>query len=235
MHAVVSELYRTFARYPPPIQWSVCDHCVTPHDLERLRAQPLNSLQVADLDRYAFKALSTWGSVDELKHFLPRLFELAFEDFLSFAAPEVLLGKLAAARWHTWPEDEQHAMEAFLDEFWRRQLSTPGNFPHDDRLHTTLGGLSQVVDSLEPYLAVWSASGHELTALHLAQFIDQIADEIMTTGTTRLWGDRAEASMQIVRWLNTGDVTELLDAHQHAITQRFPFAIDQLAGVRAAR
>ena len=52
---------------------------------------------------------STWGMVDEFKHFLPRLLELTAMGAL-LTEGEIILGKLSQAGWQAWPADEQASL-----------------------------------------------------------------------------------------------------------------------------
>lgn len=97
MQSAISELYRVFKPYRLDDDFIGCDHCVTQEDSKLLASISLRKLTVPDVDRYAFKAMSTWGTERHFKHFLPRLLELAYEDYQAFNFPEVLLGKLAYA------------------------------------------------------------------------------------------------------------------------------------------
>lgn len=101
-----------FGRYPRPATVEGCPCCVSARDSEALLAG-----EPAALRRYAGKAISTWGGVDEFRHFLPRLLD-------AVAAGEVDLdtvtGKLGYAGWARWPADERAAVRARLVDLWRR-------------------------------------------------------------------------------------------------------------------
>jgi hypothetical protein len=95
MRPVISELYRVFRPYRLDAHFTGCDHCVSQSNSEQLAAVPLYELTITDIKRYAFKAMTTWGTEHHYKHFLPRLLELVYEEYLAFDFPEVMLGKLA--------------------------------------------------------------------------------------------------------------------------------------------
>ncbi len=150
MQPAVADLYHIFKPYQLGDDFIGCDHCVSVARSERLAAIPLRKLTIPDVDRYAFKAMTTWGTGSHFKHFLPRLLELAFDDYLTFGFPEVLLGKLAYANWPSWPALERKAVLPFLDTFWLKQLHSSGHFPADERIETVLGGLVEACDSVNP-------------------------------------------------------------------------------------
>ncbi|MCP9619694.1 hypothetical protein FOH10_09070 [Nocardia otitidiscaviarum] len=75
--AALRELYDVFARVPRPDVIDGCPHCVAPDEGRRLLDEPIRSLTPEALARYAAKAMSTWGGVDDFRYLLPRLLELA--------------------------------------------------------------------------------------------------------------------------------------------------------------
>lgn len=234
MHTPVSDLYRIFKPYRLGDDFSIGNCGVRPSDCEALASMSLDQLTVEDLNRYVFKAMSTWGGVRHFKYFLPRLLELALDDFDAFHEPEILLGKLAYAGWTEWPEVEQAAIRRYLATFWQRQLHNPCRFPHSSEINTTLGGLAYACASLMPFLATWGDSGDELPALHLAQLIVDEADYIMTGRAVLLWGEPAIACAELATWLAGDEVLEILTPHRAVINELFRFAFAQLDGIRAA-
>ena len=234
MQSAVDELYRVFKPYRLGSDFTGCDDCVSPADSQRLAGIPLRELTVSDLNRYAFKAMTTWGTDRHFRYFLPRLLELAIEDYQAFDFPEVLLGKLRYANWTSWPFVEQDAVCRFLDSFWLRQLNSPGNFPTDERIRTALGGLAEACDSIKSYLAIWSRQTAILPILHLAQLINDTADEIMTSGTIRLRGNHSAQCAELLNWLSSDDALSVFDVFRDMLTETFPIVPNQLDGVRAA-
>ena len=74
-----------------------------------LFSKPLPNLTSEDLSRFAGKAISTWGDTNDLKHFLPRLFELtAFLDTPYDVG--ILYQKLQDGGFQTWEAGEQYAI-----------------------------------------------------------------------------------------------------------------------------
>jgi len=51
-----------------------CPCCVSNEDKEKLHTKELRLLEESDISRYAFRALTTWGDIDDFKHYLPRIF-----------------------------------------------------------------------------------------------------------------------------------------------------------------
>jgi hypothetical protein len=235
MHAVLAELYRVFKPYRLGDDFHGCPCCVSEKDSQRLASKPLTELTADDLNRYAFKAMTTWGELRHFKHFLPRLLELLFADINTLNEPETLLGKLEYGKWRTWPPPERDAIQAYLIEFWKRQLETPFNPPYDDRVETALGGLAEAGELLSPYLAIWSRCESESSALHLAKLIDRVGDSLLANGRVYLYGEPEQQEQELADWLSSDAPRQLLRQHQDAVSGVFPFASAQLEGIRAAR
>lgn len=234
MQNLVRELYRVFEPYRLGDDFTGCNECVAESDTHRLASIPLCNLTVRDVDRYAFKAMTTWGTAQHFKHFLPRLLELAYHDYLAFGFPEVLLGKLEYGEWRTWPDPEQDIIRGFLEAFWLHQLNCSGDFPTDERIQTVLGGLAQACPSIADYLVLWEGTAAVDPALHAAQCIHDCADEIMTTGTISLWGKPSAHCAELVAWISSDHPRRLMDAYWDTVAETFPFVFAQHDGLRAA-
>ncbi len=79
-------------------------------------------MESEDISHYSFKAMTTWGDVEDFKHFLPRLLELSATTGLAYGY-EVVLGKLEYAKWNEWEETEKDAIRAFLLAWWTESLT----------------------------------------------------------------------------------------------------------------
>jgi hypothetical protein len=147
LDAAIERLYVVFARYGRPAVVAGCPCCVGAADQARLHARPLRALGEEELRRYAFKALTTWGTEDDLRHFLPRILELVARDGLG-VDPQTVLGKLAYGHWERWPEDERVAIRAFLDAWLDETLRTDRG-----ELGAVLSSTRQTGGELAPLLA----------------------------------------------------------------------------------
>ena len=76
LEGAIAALYDAFASYGLADVVEGCPCCVSAEDQARLRSKPLRLLIDGDLGGFAFSALSTWGTLHDLKHFLPRILEL---------------------------------------------------------------------------------------------------------------------------------------------------------------
>jgi hypothetical protein len=85
----IERLYQVFSRYGRPRELEGCPCCTEPEEAAPLLRTPLRTIGAPELERYAFKALTTWGAIYDYKYFIPRILELTFEaDFKAAYAAE---------------------------------------------------------------------------------------------------------------------------------------------------
>jgi hypothetical protein len=83
----VNALYETFGRYPRPTKVECCPcGCTKPDATAHLVTVPLRELRFLDLADYSFSAMSTQGTVDDFRYFLPRLFQGIAEEQYSYSS-----------------------------------------------------------------------------------------------------------------------------------------------------
>lgn len=117
----IEHLYYTFQNYRLKTSIDACTYCVQDSDRAKLHAKRLRDLTDTDLEKYAFKALTTWGDADDFRHFLPRLFELEAlhpQRIVGLVDPEILFGKLAYAQWDSWDTAEQQSIYVYFEALW---------------------------------------------------------------------------------------------------------------------
>lgn len=93
--------------------------------------------------------MTTWGNVDDFKHFLPRILELCIDHDLGIH-PFGIFGKLKYGKWEIWDNAEKEAVIAFLLEWWKYFLENRTFF--DDDLFF---GIYNVTGEIEKLLEYW--------------------------------------------------------------------------------
>jgi hypothetical protein len=209
--AAVATLYSVFARYGLESHVEGCPCCVHDEDQVLIRSRPLRELTDDDLDKYARKAMTTWGDADDFRHFLPRLLELATGD--PSVEVEILLSKLLAARWWEWPQPEQDAVESVLWLGWNVGLTRdPSEFDADAWL---CGARIAGVD-ISRYVEAWRTSTAPTAIDHLVEFL-LFNRNLLTTGelSNAFYSSTAanEASGAIRELLADEDVRARLAEH----------------------
>lgn len=199
MNAVTNNLYKTFAAYHIGDDFVGCDCCVTPGDSAKIATRPIRDLAIGDLERYSRKAMSTWGTAQHFKHFLPRLLELTIEYHDYFLDLSVVFGKLKDAGFESWPPHEQDAVNRFFVEYWDYQLAVPITSVTDDTIDTVLCALSNGGGSVQPYLDRWLNTPTDNAKRHLASFILWNDDALLMHGRlfNPFWKDASEPTVRL--------------------------------------
>jgi hypothetical protein len=108
-------VYEAFGRQQKPRRIDGCPCCTTEAQLCQLLAAPLRELDAGRLATYGRKAMTTIGSADDFRYFLPRLLELSLQDRYWWLDREILLSKLQYVAWYDWPETERKALLDLFD------------------------------------------------------------------------------------------------------------------------
>ncbi|WP_375181050.1 hypothetical protein [Chryseobacterium sp.] len=145
----IENLYSVFSKYEIRSVIEGCPCCVSDRDKEKIHSKELRELEEEDLSRYAFKAMTTWGNVDDFKHFLPRILELCIDHDLGIH-PFGIFGKLKYGKWEVWNDVEKEAVITFLLEWWKYFLENRTFF--DDDLFF---GIYNVSGKIEKLLDCW--------------------------------------------------------------------------------
>ncbi|WP_288431506.1 hypothetical protein [uncultured Agrobacterium sp.] len=106
---LIDGAYDVFARYSRPLFLDASPLRDPELLLNKLTSKPLRLLDARDVEEYALAALTTVGTIEDYKHFLPRLLDLATEP--GAVEPQMIALKLEMAEWWTWPKNEQRSLE----------------------------------------------------------------------------------------------------------------------------
>lgn len=119
----IEKLYKTFSKYPFKSKIEGCPCCVSDSDKSTLHSKKLRELEDEDLSYYAFKAMTTFGDLEDFKHYLPRIFELKAKRKL-MVNTFIILGKLEYGNWDTWDEEEKETINDFLIAWWKYDINS---------------------------------------------------------------------------------------------------------------
>jgi hypothetical protein len=191
-----------------------CTHCVAEPEDAVVRTKSLGELSAEDLRRYSFKAISTWGTVEQFKYLLPRLFQLVIEEEFAYN-PEILFAKPRYGGLASWPETEKAALELYCNALWRNALEKYplfDYFPSFSGIHDCLCSVAQIVDDLQPMLRTWELETTNNT-LHLADFAADNAATLLESQTlcNAFWNEPPEQMKQVVDWFLSQDFGRVLD------------------------
>jgi hypothetical protein len=128
LQEAIEHLYTVFAQYRPRRPVHGCPCCTPEYDQERLNTIPLRELPPDLLDSYLRNAMTTWGTEEDFKYFLPRLLEWFAAD--TPRVDEYFLGvKIGkSAGWAEWLTAEREAVLAFFRALWAKVLASQEDF-----------------------------------------------------------------------------------------------------------
>jgi hypothetical protein len=222
LRSAIERLYTVFRHYQPPTHPAYCRHCVKDEEDRVLRTKPLRELKVDELSRYSWKAISTWGTVEQFKYLLPRLFETVVLDKYRDNT-EVLFKKPRLGGLNTWPKEEQDALNSYCDALWRYAL---GHHPLGDTLPSfpsiddCLCSIAQIVDDLAPLLNAWESDMGSAATLHLVDFAVENSSYLREKRrlSNTFWDERRAQMQQVVDWFLTRNFSLVFDVATAATT-----------------
>lgn len=239
--AAIDRLYKVFARYEVVGMVEGCACCVSEADKLRLHSKPLQQLSAGDLERYAWKAMTTWGETEDFKHFLPRLLELLATGCRFDLDADTVVGKILYADWKDWPEEEREAVVRFLRAWWRIAIRRA---PDDSELfdaNDCLGFIGMLMDDMNPFLQDWSAFEEPVALYQLTRFLDSNADGLMSSRRfiDYYWKKDSCQLAQVISWLLDPQRKEALERaffedKSGPYAEEFSRAVEQIEGIKYA-
>ncbi|MFI5073323.1 MAG: hypothetical protein ACHP8A_20865, partial [Terriglobales bacterium] len=153
----IEKRYVTFARYPLRENTEACPCCHSEQDERRLHAKSLRKLNANDLREFVQGALHVWGGVEDFKHFLPRIFELAMDNSAEFADTQIALGKLRYCEWWNWQESERQVIQRFFGAAWNCALTAEPTEWSGIEVEDLLCGIALADSDVAAYLTKWQS------------------------------------------------------------------------------
>ena len=224
----VEAAYRAFAGYRlrGALEVCRCPVCVAEPVERGLCTLPLRAMPARLLAEYTHSAHGFDARVaDELRHFLPRYFELIAQgDPPSNSGIETCLGRLHAADWRArWPAAEVAVIEAFFAALLRARLGVPPpidplGFPvfDGDEAEDVLCMVAHAGGDLAGLLAQWDAERGRAATLHVANIVSK-ADWLKRRLDNTFWQSCSRrphvvrAMRAVLAWLLTAEMRERLE------------------------
>ena len=179
-----------------------CPCCTSETMTRRLIGPNRESVDVDTLDHYAGKALTTWGTVEEFKYFLPELFDRGARGSLRTDF-EIILGKLSYGGFDGWPQPEQAAVRDWLTAHFlavpEEVRDLPEGWERADRLrwtNTLLAGGDPLLGDVTPLLEAVDAANPTFRMLYAVQNSNQTKRKL-----DGWWDRETENYRRVVDWL----------------------------------
>lgn len=227
----IQGLYETFRSYRVEFPLQACECCVTDGDQRRIAAAPLADLSEFDIGRYVYKAVTTFGTVQDFKHFLPRILELQALDPNFRVGGEIVAGKLRCAGWPKWRQDEVDAVDRFLRAFWRHVLETPESTRLIDE---ALCMVALLAGGLVDYLDCWSTvlDRSAIARVRTGGFIGGLYPVGSPPSFGAFWGPIPDQEEEVFAWLRRSDVVprirrSIVEWSQTPDGAKYDYVLDQ--------
>jgi hypothetical protein len=191
-HEEIERVYNVFSRYSRPTQLEGCPCCTSPAESQSLVSKPLRALTAPELERYAFKALSTWGTLNDYRYFLPRILELT-EDGSLLCDAEITLRKLHYGGFQDWPPDERQAVRDYVFGVWREAVHASDTY----RADAFLCGADPALADLSSLLDYADTAAPDFKSAYAAEHSNQTKRKLLNSS----WERDTPPYQQVLSWL----------------------------------
>ena len=212
--AALDAAYEAFSSYLCPQQLEASPTRDPARILATLSSTPLRSLSGEQIGPYAGWALTTVGSVEDYKHFLPRILEQAVRapDWMG-TQPPVVASRLNMAKWRAWPKSESTAV---IEVFVAALRDAICRHPDDGGdASEWLCALASIGEDVQPHLREWLDGGEGNSLLQIANLTTHLpALSSLNAREQVFWADLTpKVRSEIVTWLTSAEVgTALMEA-----------------------
>lgn len=207
LEEAAERLYDAFGDVPRPQRVVGCPHCVGRDEDLPLVSRQLGDLSAEDLSRYAFKAMSTWGTEADFRYFAPRVLDLTASGAMDWPGFEIVCGKLDQAGLRTWTQ--WPAVEEFLRAFWTATLR---RFPASPPVSEVVGGIVTVARDISAYLAEWGRLDTTACAQHLGEMAESELRSLRPGRRSAAVSPATGSAGQLREWLTAGTAADAVIA-----------------------
>lgn len=229
LRSAIERSYEAFAREPRPTRWRAAPHRDGDALLRQLTAVPLAELSDEAIGPYAGWAITTVGSAQDYRYFLPRILALAATGSGWIGAdPPVIVGRLKMSQWESWAAAQRDAVLNLFETASHSSLAGGGDGWMD--IENWLCGLAHLDRPLEPFLLAWAEADSVEAALQLSRFVRGDAKrlargDIIASG---FWdGVDISVRQQVSAWLLSAQVRHRLEVALETVAEEDRWEIEQ--------
>jgi hypothetical protein len=210
----IESAYAKFATYGQPGELDASPLRDAKAILATLTSAPLRELTGQQIGPYAGWALTTVGSVEDYKHFLPRILEQAVRapEWMG-TFPQIVAARLKRAHWRDWPVSEQKAIATLFRAAWDQASEEHPGLSGVDAAQW-LCALAALGEDIHPLLLQWIERPGEGAVLQIAKLVLEIPAITSPDPFEQIfWVDvDAEARLAVAQWLTSSEVEAVLNA-----------------------
>ncbi|MDQ3102113.1 MAG: hypothetical protein M3R08_12045 [Bacteroidota bacterium] len=201
LQAIVERSYHTFKRYKAIVPLDACTHCCLNENQEsELVSLSVRLIPFELLYDYNTAAKTPKPSIDEFKHFLPRILDYTAQlKFLHHSA-ELVLSRFEYYDKGQWNKEEQQLIQSFGLAFFQHCL-TVYPLPELERIDSVLIMLKKANVDIGPLLFHWTSMANQESILHFNDLISQSFEDHNPNKLMNSFSDN-ELSDLLVEWLN---------------------------------
>lgn len=194
VRACVERAYAVFPAALSGAHGRACPCCTRVEEVAALWSAQRRTLSANDLGNYAAKAMTTWGTADDYRYFLPRILELVptpeARSWMGLGV-QLIADKLAYGEWEKWPPAEREVLRAFFLASFLLTVASEGGDGMDATLHLCSGLLH--ADETAPYWEPWLSDDYG-AQLHLTGVVEMFAPTWDSDWWEQTWRGHPRAS-----------------------------------------
>lgn len=210
----IIDLYKVFGRYPVNrgMEGSPLYGAKVKEWNAELLSKPLSQLNSEVLARFCSSVTLTWGSIDDYKHFLPRIYELINRiDFI--AEIWVVFDVLNKYDWYNWPNEEVSLLNRYFVDLWESVICN-SNEATDYAVANYLSSISNVYLDFNELLAMWQSNESMPSVRKLAYYLSDNYEEIFIKVRLPGFHPSKERGEKLLEWLISPEMKTLLRKHR---------------------
>ncbi len=206
----IEKLYEVFEKYNSN---SSMNGSLNYDDLDNwnkeLFSKPLRKLDENDLSRFTGKAITTWGTANDYKHFIPRIFELTAELRTPYEI-WIAFDKLTLAGFQNWAEEEQKVIHEFMIALWE-SIVNDNSEKAKWEFKDYFSAIAHFYPNFTDLLNIWIQSESKAGIKHLVEFI--VDEQTVLFNRKKISGfyDQKENAEELIDWILSDKTLDKLE------------------------
>jgi hypothetical protein len=205
---IIDKSYGLFAKYHPTGQLDICiECCMSPEAAAKLASLPVRQIPKDLLAEYNDGAKPKKTRIEEVKHFLPRYFDLVGQFEFPTHSTELSFSRLIPFDKNEWTNEELELLNQFPKEYFKHCLSVYPIPSFSDRIDTILLMFWMAGFKVRDLLTIWENQKTKESALHFRDLHFHGFDQYNSTKLFSAFGDKELAEI-LRNWLDTETVKQ---------------------------